>query len=360
MKPTPTEIYLQWLSHDAGWVEICQMDKAPREIGWDNRSDVVLAQAREWARSGNLFTTLNRIDHPGLLAYLAQERQVDPHRKLRTTDALVTRYTRLFFDFDPARPKGTSSTDAELAEAEIRAKGLRDRLALMDWPAPLMAMSGNGWHVQYRTALPNSGETTEMLKAIYAGLHAEFSDDVVEFDRSVRNPARLCALYGSVKRKGPNTPDRPHRQSKCWIPSDWRQVHPRQVATLAEFYANRASQTRPNAHPDSQEARTTVSTIQGKGNYSSLDVVGWFRAHGAYVGELTGNVHGVSCPWSGEHSTPSPKSGGDTVIFESDGGWPGFSCKHSHCQGRTIRDVMALWGDADAYCREQFQPRRAA
>ena len=359
MTPAKTSDYLRWLAHDAGWMEVCQMDRGI-QAGWDKDPEIIRAQAREWSRSGNLFTTLHRIDPDALNAYLARERQVDPHRKLRTTDALVTRYTRLFFDFDPVRPKGVSSTADELAEAKIRATGLRDRLARLDWPLPLLAMSGNGWHVQYRTALPNSGETTEMLKAIYTGLHAEFSDDVVEFDRSVRNPARLCALYGSMKRKGPNTPDRPHRLSVCWIPSNWKQVHPRQVAALAEFYASQASQTRPNVPQSAQEARAAVPTIQGKGNYASLDVVAWFRAHGAYVGELTGNVHGVSCPWSGEHSTPSPKSGGDTVIFEADGGWPGFACKHAHCQGRTIRDVMALWGDADAYCREQFQPRRAA
>ncbi|MCK7581723.1 MAG: hypothetical protein MZV65_42965 [Chromatiales bacterium] len=220
-------------------------------------------------------------------------------------------------------------------------------------------MSGNGWHVQYRTALPNTDETREQLAAIYAGLHRDFSDDSVEFDRSVRNPARLCALYGAIKRKGPNTTDRPHRRSVIWLPSDWRQVHPRQVAGLAEFYARRSSQTRSNSDPAPQGGRSAVR-VSGQGNYASLDVVRWFQAHDAYVGHLVDRKHGVRCPWSGEHTHASPKNGSDTIVFEGDGGWPGFHCKHAHCQGRTIRDVMALWRDADAFCSETFQPRRAA
>ncbi len=360
MKPTSTDVYLRWLAHDAGWMEVCQIGaKGPLNIGWDQDPEIVIAQARQWAKTGNLFTTLHRIDHAALLDYLREARQVDPRKRLRTTDDLVTRYCRLFFDFDPVRPKGLSSADDELAEAEIRAKGLRDRLLALDWPLPLMAMSGNGWHLQYRTALPNSGETAEILRSLYQGLHAEFSDDVVEFDRTVRNPARLCGLYGSIKRKGPNTPDRPHRQSRCWIPSEWRQVHPRQVAGLAEVFARQASQTRLDATRTPQEPRRAVAIV-GQGNYAALDVVAWFAAHDAYVSHLDGHKHGVKCPWSVEHSSPSPRNGSDTIIFEADGGWPGFFCHHSHCAGRTIRDVMALWGDADGFCRGAFQPRRRA
>jgi len=61
-----------------------------------------------------------------------------------------------------------------------------------------------------------------MLRAIYSGLHAEYSDDSVEFDRSVRNPSRIFRLYGTINRKGLNTPDRPNRRAACWIPSPWR------------------------------------------------------------------------------------------------------------------------------------------
>jgi hypothetical protein len=352
--PSTTAEYLTWLVHDAGWVELCHMDGARVDPGWDNRPDAILADARGLHRTGNLFTSLHRIDIEALKAYLAEKRQVDPRKQtFRTPDEVVTRYCRLFFDFDPARPKGTSSTSAELETAEERARGLVAKLSAMDWPTPLIAMSGNGWHVQYRSAMPNTPEWAEILRTVYVGLYAELSDDEVSFDRSVRNPARLCALYGSTKRKGINHPERPHRKSMCWIPSDWRQVHPRQVAALADIYARQT--------PEKVEKQPVErSAISGRGNYASLDVVSWFAAHDAYVGSLGGTVHGVRCPWSAEHSSESPKNGSDTVIFEADDGWPGFHCKHSHCTDRNIRDVMTLWGDADNYCSTAFVARRTA
>ncbi len=348
-----TDVYLDRLFRDAGLVELTHLDHGRVWSTWHNDPDSLMLAASRAGDSGNLFTTLNRIN-PALLGdYL----KAQTGRTARTPDACVSRYCRLFFDLDPARPRGQSSTADELSAAELRARGLVAKLAALGWPTPLMAMSGNGWHVQYRTALPHTPETAEQLRLIYTGLAAEFSDEDVQFDRTVRNPARLCTLYGSVKRKGINHPERPHRQSTCQVPRDWRQVHPRQVAGLANLYARQTRQEAPGAA--TRPARPLG--VRGQGDYRSLDVVAWFAAHGAYHGPLAGHVHGVRCPWSGEHSTPSPQSGSDTVVFATAGdGWPGFACKHSHCAGRDIRDVMALWGDADAFCAATFVPMRRA
>ena len=360
MMQADTLTYLDWLIRDSGTAELCRIrDRGPDRIAWHTDSGQMLAQAREWAGTGNIFTTLHRIAPDALREYVETQIRANPKARPRTPDHVVTRFTRLFFDFDPAGLKGSSSTDAELQEAQIRAQGLRDRLRVLDWPTPLTAMSGNGWHLQYRTALPATDETAEVLKTIYRGLDAEHSDDEVRFDSTVRNPARLCALYGSVKRKGPSTQDRPHRRSVCWIPSDWKQVHPRQVEALANHYARLSSEPRSNASRGSQEARGALR-VSGRGNYTTLDVVRWFAAHDAYVGHIDGNKHGVRCPWSHEHTSVSPSNGSDTIVYESDGGWPGLFCHHAHCAGRTIRDVMALWADADDYCAESFQGRRAA
>ncbi|WP_295446490.1 hypothetical protein [uncultured Thiodictyon sp.] len=346
-----TREYLDWLIRDAGLVELCQMDHGKLDVGWYDNADHLLHDARTMAGSGNLFTTINRIDLNAIKAHLEAERRVVLNKVCRTPDAAVTRYCRLFFDFDPERPTDTSSTIADLAGAEARAHGLARRLAAVGWPAPAVAMSGNGYHLQFRTALPNTPEVKAQLAAIYQGLHLEFSDDVVQFDRSVRNPARLCALYGSVKRKGSDTPERPHRKSWINLPADWRQVHPRQVAALADHFARQTAAAMP---PTRDRRPADAPAVSGRGDYASLDVVRWFEAHGAHVGALSGIKHGVRCPWGAEHTSASPRSGSDTIVFESDGGWPGFHCSHSHCTGRTIRDVMALWGDAGAYCSGEF------
>lgn len=344
-----TRPYLDRLFADAGTVELCHMAQGRIWSTWHQDTASLLGAAARVHERGNLFTTLNRIDPARLTAHLASR------PGSRTPDACIQRYSRLFFDFDPERPKGESSTDSELAAAEARARGLVMKLTMLGWPQPLMAMSGNGAHLQYRCALPNTAETAAMLRTIYAGLAREFGDSEVAFDTTVRNPGRLCALYGSKKRKGADTAERPYRLSFCAIPEPLAQVHPRQVSGLAAFYA--AQTPAPATCPPANRARGP--RVMGRGDFASLDVVSWFGAHGAYIGRLSARVHGVRCPWREEHSTPSPKSGSDSIIFEADrAGWPGFHCKHSHCDGRTIRDVLAIWPDADAYCGAAFQARR--
>ena len=43
---------------------------------------------------------------------------------------------------------------------------------------------------------------------------------------------------------------------------------------------------------------------------------------------------------SGLHTSVSPRSGSDSIIFEADHSWPGFFCHHDHCSDRNIRDVI--------------------
>jgi hypothetical protein len=166
-----TRTYLDRLFADAGTVELCHLERGRVRSTWHTRVDDLLAAARAKSPTGNLFTTLQRIDRDKLDAHL------DSQRGSRTPDACIQRYSRLFFDLDPERPQGQSSTAAELAAAEVRARGLTGKLAALGWPQPLMAMSGNGAHLQYRCALPNTAETAAMLKTIYAGLAREFGDD---------------------------------------------------------------------------------------------------------------------------------------------------------------------------------------
>lgn len=333
-----TRDYLVLLFRDAGTVELRHQVGKRWDTTWHTDLDDLLATAGSKANEGNLFTSLNRIE-------------VVPDGPVCNDD--VTRYCRILFDFDPERPTGTASTEAELVAAKARADGLRHHLAAHGWPPPAVAMSGNGYHLQYRTALPNTDEIREQLASIYAGLHRRFADAVVGFDRTVRNAGRICTLYGTVKRKGPGTTDHPHRQSWIAVPHEWRQVHPRMVARLADGYAREAAQKAPRRPVEA----AGVAIASGAGDYASLDVVALFQAHGLYVRHIRDHIHAVRCPWTAEHSTESPQDGGDTVIFEMDGGWPGFFCHHHHCAGRNIRDVIAMFPDADHYCARTFERR---
>jgi hypothetical protein len=171
----------------------------------------------------------------------------------------------------------------------------------------------------------------------------------VIFDPKVRNPGRIWRAYGTVNRKGLATPERPHRMATVSLPSRWEGVSPRQVNGLANSYARQSPPTRSRSPVDQR-------IVMGAGDYRTLDVVSWMSAHGAYKRQIGRKKHAVRCPWCEEHSTPDEPGGTDTVVWEAfDACWPRFCCSHAHCEGRSIADVMALWGDADRFCARAFR-----
>lgn len=329
--------WIKALLADAGRIEIRHLPSGKSIVVDDIEKAIQVVASR--AGSGNSFSTLNR---PGA--------HIEPGGTQALRDDDIERVVMLPFDFDPVRPAGTSSTADELAAAiETRDAFIRS-MASRGWPAPAVATSGNGSHALYRVFLPNDEGTRQMLRAIYTGLAERFSDDEVHFDRTVRNPARIWRLYGTVNRKGTPSAERPHRVATVRLPADWRRVPMKEVERLASEFVRRPVERR-------SAARVDRPRVSGRGDFSTLDVCAWFRAHGLYVGHVADNVHEVGCPWEGEHSSASPR---DTVVFSDDGsGWPGFFCHHAHCAGRTIRDVMRMWGDADAWCARPWVGRAA-
>lgn len=343
MAENQTTRYVQQALADNGVIELRHQNGERWTSGTFDNADDLLAAAGKLHKVGNLFISLNRPSPRIAVNRMGS----DP---LCNDD--MQWITRLFFDFDPIRPKDCASTNSELACAKRVATDARKIFKAMAWPEPLMAISGNGSHLLYRTHLPNTAEIRDMLGVVYSGLREDYSNDQIEFDRAVKNPGRIAPLYGSMKRKGPNTPERPHRQS-CIVtwPREWRQVSLRSLEGVANFYANRHQQVKT---PVRQPVSRAVA-FSGSGDYASLDVVAWFTAHGLYEHPITGVIHAVTCPWEEEHSSSTP---GDTVIFANeDGTWPGFHCKHAHCEGRTIRDVMQIMGDADEFCHRQWGGR---
>jgi hypothetical protein len=49
---------------------------------------------------------------------------------------------------------------------------------------------------------------------VLTALAARFDTEQVKIDQKVYNPGRIVKLYGTLARKGPNEPERPHRTSK--------------------------------------------------------------------------------------------------------------------------------------------------
>lgn len=255
--------------------------------------------------------------------------------------------TRIVFDFDPRRPTGVPSTDAEVAAAlQVR----DDLIALLygfGWGMPALGMSGNGAHAIYRTRLKATDDWRRLAARLYLGLRERLSESCreagVHFDTSVRNPARIWRIYGTVNRKGAATPERPHRMAEVVLPAaGWQPVKAAVINRTADAV---------NPVVQERTPRPAQAPIRGSGDYTTLDVVGWFETHGHYRRTLGDGKHAVKCPWDHEHSMPSDGRDRGTVIWDrGESGWPTFHCSHAHCDGRRLVDVIALWGDADAYC----------
>ena len=288
----------------------------------------------------NCYSTLNRPTNVAVLNRMGGR---------ALTDADIETVVRLPFDFDPVRPTGQPSTEAELNAALRRRNKFVSMLAALQWPMPAMGMSGNGAHALYRCSVKNNSETKEMLTAIYRGLRVDFSDEEVLFDSSVRNASRIWRLYSTMNRKGESTTERPHRIATVRLPARWDGVSPRQIEQLANGYAKQPSAV----------VHAPLVRVIGKGDFTTLDAVAWFQAHGLHKRRIGDGKHAVTCPWAGEHSTLDAPYGTDTVIWESEPGlWPTFHCSHQHCERRSMRDVVRLLQDADAFCTRTW--RRAA
>lgn len=269
----------------------------------------------------------------------------------------IGHYIRLVFDLDAVRPKGSAAPPLQLEYTREAAENIRRFLSRQGWPLPAVVASGNGHHLIWRLApIPVTPELSKRLDVVYRGLAAQFGSAAVSFDTTVQNPGRIIRAPGSLNIKVPADP----RAVVCELPARWRQVTPGQLDELARVMAVCLGEV--DSPPKRNTTHREASAINGaglpagKGDYATLDLPGWFEAHGCYIGHIRENRHTVRCPWADEHTTPSLKGGGDTVIFESDGRiWGEFFCHHAHCADRRIGDVLALWGDADRFCRREFR-----
>ena len=154
-----------------------------------------------------IYVTLNEVN-PALLSRRANRIKMRLGKKDSTTsDADILRRRWLPIDIDPLRPSGVSSTDEEHTLALAKAEEVACWIAGLGFPEPIKADSGNGAHLLYRIDLPNDEAATALVKSCLATLDALFSDERVSVDTANFNAARIWKLYGTVSRKGDNTPN---------------------------------------------------------------------------------------------------------------------------------------------------------
>jgi len=139
----------------------------------------------------------------------------------RAKASTVTGRRWLLVDIDPIRSGGVGATEAEKSAAALVVDAILAGQGAEGWPAPVVADSGNGWHLLYRIDLPNDKLSHQIVKKCLAAMAARYDTPSARVDTAVHDAPRICKLPGTWSRKGPDTAERPHRRARiAYVPHD--------------------------------------------------------------------------------------------------------------------------------------------
>lgn len=301
--------------------------------GYFKSIDVMLKQLDTVDLNGtNIFYSLNYINED---CYCREQKDCFRLNVTTTSDTDIDSFQWLLIDLDPVRKRGISSTKEELVKAYDLARRIIEYLRDRQWPAPVMALSGNGIHLLYGIGLKNTEDNASILERCLKALNLIFSDQYVEIDTSVFNPSRVSKLYGSTAQKGSDTKERPHRMARIITkPDKVEQVKKEQLEKLASEYE------------DSQP-------VQKSSKSSSFDIEGWIEEHGIRVARVdtwkdTTKYVLEECPFDSNHKAP------DSTIIKQPSGAIAFKCFHNSCSGHDWHELRLMY-EPDAYDDKTFE-----
>lgn len=256
-----------------------------------------------------------------------------------TQDQDIDGYEWIMVDIDPKRPAGTSSSNEQLELAKLKAKRVYEYMKQNSWHDPIIAMSGNGYHLLYKVALANSQKNVKLVENVLKNLAIIFDDKDSDIDKKTSNPARICKLYGTYAQKGKNTKDRPHRLSRIYyLPKEIQTNDIQVIEKFAAMFEDREKIINPNY-------------ISKK-----FDIEEFIEKHGIDVREVR-EEGGVKkyllerCLFNSEHKCP------DAAIFKLDNGALAYFCFHNSCSEKRWQDVRMLF-EPDAYNKQYVKTER--
>jgi|SRR5579884_76056 len=290
--------------------------------GYFNHPDALVESAAKWNGQANLYITLNKIN-PALLA--RRKNRAETYAEATTSDSDVIRLRWLLVDFDPQRSAGISATDSEHDAALQKAEECRKFLNEKHGISSVYADSGNGGHLLIPIDLPNEKPSSDLLKAMLAGLGCLFDDERVTVDRTTYNASRICKLYGTLSVKGDNLPERPHRLARILdIPESLEPVCSDVLKQIANVI---------QVEPQSQAI--------SKGASHPFDMRAYLDEHGLKVIAETSYKEGIryqlaACPFNPEHTAK------EAAVFLFEDGRRAFHCFHNSCQDKNWNSLRNL------------------
>lgn len=282
-----------------------------------------------------------------------------------TADCDISDITTLLIDCDPKRRTGISSTEEEKAAARAVAQKAVSFTREKDWPEPIQAMSGNGYHCLYELEpLPNTPENVELIKQVLLLFQQECGTQKCDIDTSVFNPSRISKLYGTLAQKGAYTDDRPHRMSKLiYVPEAREKVTRAQLEAVASLLkedsddGERQGKRRSNKSTSAGSADENKQQDDPEAPRKSCRKYG-IKDLGEYLDSL--NI---------DHSDPEPYKTGrkwilekcvfdeshqapDAAVFQFADGLLTYRCLHNSCKGHHFAQFIQKV-DPDRYISAQ-------
>ena len=329
-------IHLWWdiFKKDHPLTEIRILGQGKTFSGYFTAPEVMLSQLANFDGYG-IYATIN--DVKSSCYGRAQHDTIVQKPKSTTNDNDIESRRWLLLDFDPERPSDTNASDEEILYAEKKMRQVYKFLRDEGFNAPVVAFSGNGYHLYYSIDLPNTQESTDKVKGFLNALDMLFSDERVKIDTSVFNASRIAKVIGTTSNKGANTEDRPQRLSRF--------IHiPDRIEQTSAGFIDKVADMLPKVE--------TPSRFNGYSN-ERFDIEGFIRDHGIRIAKRSRFGGGEKlvleeCPFDPNHKAP------DAAIFVMDSGAIGFRCLHNSCQHYTWHDVR-LHYDPQAYDRRDYE-----
>lgn len=314
--------------------EIRLLRKTPKRTisGYFTSADKMLEEYKKLNLRGySTYITLNGIN-PDCYSRAQCDRFVESPENT-TSDGDIVGYEWLFVDLDPVRSAGISASDDEVENARQLARQVYRYMKDLGFCDPIVAMSGNGYHLLYKIQMQAVEERKTLIQKCLSALDMLFSTDKVKVDTANYNQSRICKLYGTLAQKGAGTQVRPHRMSGVISTT---QAKPTDMVFLEKLASMLPQEQKPAKY----------------NNYNprQFNIEAWMAEHGLrWQTKRSGGDYEKyildECPFDSSHKAP------DSCITVSRDGALGFHCFHDHCQGKTWKDVRLLF-EPDAYDRQ--------
>lgn len=184
--------FYKWLEHwPAEYTEV-------RIIGWPSGGSVI----QRWVQDEEAFVELCREWSGQRQCYVG----INPRIREGGSAGDVARVVAIPFDVDSGHPTKEAATDEELDQARQRMIEVVSWISMEGYERPLVAMSGNGYHVLERVNLKIDDTLPSRLEAYFHEAPTEGMDSIFDLPRIIKVP-------GTMSVKGVPTTERPHRLS---------------------------------------------------------------------------------------------------------------------------------------------------